>query len=386
MRTSNGGPGLRRLVMNFRIQSPATPVTLGSNEYATTSPQWQKWCSYLPSSEIIAWPGYATASKRVWADGQWLTIQCWKGWCQQMLRGVALPGRLVFPGGVGAEVGVYRDAPPPSPFFPWAPPEYATRDGGIPRLRIGPLFDLVGDAWVWWQEVKEFVQAPKDRKLWWAATKAVAGSKRPVRFSLSVPGIPEPFIDDYENGTYWTCLWMDRDRHTDWLRSQGAPEADISDLNAKLDDPNQHVDPSQYLLTFSVAGVDYEWSSGTIQGMEPIRNKTGAVVAWLDGDSIRSLDGDYLAFIHKEHVVAYASGTVVGSFQRGVICDAESQAIGTLANTDLVPTVEQPRPQQPSTRKEPNRPEMRASASPPYSAEWSRRGWAPWQTGLLTPR
>src|SRR5579871_1191100 len=73
--------------------------------YVETSNQWKQLCQALPSFKEVAWPDYATAVIEDRINGHDVVIQPWKGWCQQFLM------REDFPGGVGAEVGIYRRQP-----------------------------------------------------------------------------------------------------------------------------------------------------------------------------------------------------------------------------------------------------------------------------------
>ena len=71
-------------------------------EYVETSEDWKKACLPLPCFAAVWWPDYATKVVEDTIDGQPVVIQLWKGWCQKFL------GDDDFPGGIGAEVGVYH--------------------------------------------------------------------------------------------------------------------------------------------------------------------------------------------------------------------------------------------------------------------------------------
>ena len=74
-------------------------------EYVETSESWQKMCSELPCFDALQWPGYDSIHLDIEINSEPVVIQLWKGWCQKFL------GLQFFPGGIGAEVGVYRRIP-----------------------------------------------------------------------------------------------------------------------------------------------------------------------------------------------------------------------------------------------------------------------------------
>jgi hypothetical protein len=84
---------------------PINPFTDGGYHYEETSDDWKLACSVLPSFAALRWPGYETAVVEDTIDGQAVVIQLWKGRCQRFF------GLNDFPGGIGAEVGVYRRIP-----------------------------------------------------------------------------------------------------------------------------------------------------------------------------------------------------------------------------------------------------------------------------------
>jgi len=86
-------------------------------EFVETADWWKVACEPLPSFAEVWWPDYSTKVIEETIDGQPVVIQLWKGWCQRFL------GRDDFPGGIGAEVCVYRrmagrPAPTELPAFP----------------------------------------------------------------------------------------------------------------------------------------------------------------------------------------------------------------------------------------------------------------------------
>ena len=169
-------------------------------EFVQTSQLWKNLCSALPSSiATTSWPGYRTM---VFYD-QWiggfgpLIIQVWKGRCEKFM------GDRVnrFPGGVGAEVGVYQRAP------------------GLAR-----------NCWV-----------PCVSKMF------------PLWFCLINPHTQDVVFDS--NGqslsnifetTYWLNRWVS---HTDYET--------FKSKNPSLKLP---ANPAYYTLEFTVNGVNYQWT------------------------------------------------------------------------------------------------------------------------------
>jgi hypothetical protein len=80
-------------------------------QYDETSESWKQLCTNFPCFASIQWPGYSTkvidtfGGQPLLIGGQPVVIQLWKGTCQKFL------GLQNFPGGIGAEVGVYHRVP-----------------------------------------------------------------------------------------------------------------------------------------------------------------------------------------------------------------------------------------------------------------------------------
>jgi len=74
--------------------------------YVETTKSWKMFCSKLPCFAELWWPNYLTKVIRTTIDDEDVIIQLWKGRCQMF------GGRWAgFPGGIGAEVGIYRTVP-----------------------------------------------------------------------------------------------------------------------------------------------------------------------------------------------------------------------------------------------------------------------------------
>src|SRR5439155_316397 len=91
-------------------------------KYNETTGWWKQMCIAFPCFAELWWPDYSTSFFDDVIDGHPVVIQLWKGWCPKFL------GSKKFPGGVGAEVGVYHRIPgktrPTS--LPFLPPTLAT--------------------------------------------------------------------------------------------------------------------------------------------------------------------------------------------------------------------------------------------------------------------
>src|SRR5664279_332899 len=156
-------------------------------KYVETSEWWKQSCSALPTFSEVWWPDYATAIIEDTVDGQPVVIQLWKGWCQKFL------GRDDFPGGIGAEVGIYRRIPgrvPPAtlPHFPPKLSDFIL--GGVSR---------VGGEHLWWPYPE-------------------LGTE--VTFDLVNPVTSEIFFDAGPEKTYWMNKWMDPESYEQYRVDQ----------------------------------------------------------------------------------------------------------------------------------------------------------------------
>jgi hypothetical protein len=143
--------------------------------YDETAPWWKSACAVLPCFETLAWPGYATAIVEDTIDGRPVVIQLWKGWCQRFL------GSPDFPGGIGAEVGVYERV-----------------DG---RALPSSLSFLEPQASAFFTTA---VAALDHRQLWWPATMV----KAEIEFELVNPLNDKVFFRAGPETTYWLNKWM----------------------------------------------------------------------------------------------------------------------------------------------------------------------------------
>jgi hypothetical protein len=155
-------------------------------QYDETSESWKQTCTAFPCFAALQWPGYSTlvVDGEV-IDGQPIVIQLWKGTCQKLFKGL--------PGGIGAEVGVYRRMPgrarPTSlPFLPRA----------------------VASA------ILQAISRLSDDELWWPFPEL--GTM--IEFTLTNPSTGEPFFSAGPELTYWQNKWMDSGSYAQYGEDQ----------------------------------------------------------------------------------------------------------------------------------------------------------------------
>jgi len=142
-------------------------------------------------------------------DGKPVVIQLWKGTCQKFA------GLQEFPGGIGAEVGVYHRIPgrarPTS--LPFLPPAFA-------------------------QFILDSIANLADDQLWWAFPEL----SPKIAFTLINPVTNQPFFSAGSEVSYWLNKWMDDDSYKQYQH----------------DHPNQTpTTPTEYLLRYVINGKNY---------------------------------------------------------------------------------------------------------------------------------
>jgi hypothetical protein len=160
-----------------RITIPKTPGLQISDEagykYVETSEEWKTLCAVLPCFSAMHWPDYDTKIIEDKIDGRDVVIQLWKGTCQQFL------GLTDWPGGVGAEVGVYVRAPGrPIPALDFLPP------------LVRPLYTAAAGL--------------NNDHLWWPDPSL----KTEIQFVLHNPLTKTPFFAAGPQTSYWRNRWM----------------------------------------------------------------------------------------------------------------------------------------------------------------------------------
>ncbi len=301
--------------------SPAVEVPENGYTYDVASDFWKDFCRPLPSTAWIGWPGYHTAVIVITIDKVEYVIQCWKGWCERFPNvpvGATPDTTLDFPGGIGAEVCIYRRDP--------ARPDVGLSDlnilgqilkrefqaGAVPAdtadgLKVdsisAPILEsavatelpsIPGD-WTpadrlavaaWLDErftpaspVKAAAQAVGTDGLvenfnfddldfiapgyrWqdqWFGPKSDAELEGlEVTFTLRDPLHGDPVIPAYKTSTYWTCKWMHRDCFQNvWYpswRTKWEPDSTAS---------APPFPGYELLLDFSIGKRTFEWHVGS---------------------------------------------------------------------------------------------------------------------------
>lgn len=192
-----------------------------------TSESWKQMCASLPCFLALQWPGYASGIVEDNINGQDVVIQWWKGWCPKFL---GFLGVNQFPGGVGAEVGVYRRIPgklrPTAlPFLPKP----------IELMVLNALGNLA------------------DNELWWPAPELNAE----IEFSLTNPVNGAKFFSAGPEKSYWLAKWMDDGSYAQYQRDQGPlrwpwlPPGTPGNSNTPIN-------WEEYVLEYTVNGKRYD--------------------------------------------------------------------------------------------------------------------------------
>lgn len=157
-------------------------------KYVETSDELKTAASGLPCSLALQWRNYPTAIVEDTIDGKAVVVQLWKGWCQQFLSADE------FPGGMGAEVGIYE----------------RVSGRGFPAEKPHPL--IPDTMWNLWRTAS--THAGDD--LWWPVAE-----QHEVEFRLINPVNHQTFFDAGPQRTYWRNKWMDTDSYDDYQKSTG---------------------------------------------------------------------------------------------------------------------------------------------------------------------
>lgn len=178
--------------------------------YVETSDAWKTMCLDLPCFTAVAWPDYATKVVEDTIDGKPVVIQLWKGWCQKFL------GRNDFPGGIGAEVGVYHRVLGKRP-----PAQLSFLPSGLTHL-LGLSVDLA------------------DSHFWWPFPELNAE----IDFELINPKTKQTFFRAGPERTYWMNKWMNTDSYHRYRHDQHGNVPLFSD---------------HYQLRYRINGKTYVW-------------------------------------------------------------------------------------------------------------------------------
>jgi len=191
--------------------SPTKRYVENGYDFNETSPEWKEACRNLPCFSAVWWPDYSTEVIEETINGEPIVIQLWIGWCQKFLN------RDDFPGGIGAEVGIYHripDKPPPST-LPFLPQKMAD-------FMLDHIADLGGD------------------HLWWPYPEL----NTELEFEMVNPKTGETFFHAGPQTTYWLTKWMTTDSYEKYKKAHG--HTPFFSVN--------------YNLRYKINGKTYEWT------------------------------------------------------------------------------------------------------------------------------
>jgi hypothetical protein len=157
--------------------------------YVSVSESWKDLCAMLPCFAALQWPGYSTDFFDDEIDGQPVVIQLWKGWCQKFL------GLQFLPGGIGAEVGVYRRIP-----------------GKLKPTSLSFLQNPVLEGFF-----LNLLAPVADNELWWPAPELNAK----LEFTLINPNTNQTFFSAGPENSYWLTSWMNEPDYVKYVLDQG---------------------------------------------------------------------------------------------------------------------------------------------------------------------
>jgi len=196
-------------------QDMATPTFASSDgryRYVEVAEWLQDVASNLPCSLAMQWPGYATEIIEDRIDGQDVVIQVWKGWCPTFLN--------FMPGGMGAEVGVYRRIPGRP-----RPTEASVGDwlANASESVLSAIFGAVNLAAPTVNTILSRFQVPalknlSDNDLWWPAPELNAR----LEMTVSNSRTGQPIFTGGPLTGYWLPKWMINDSYAQYRRDQPA--------------------------------------------------------------------------------------------------------------------------------------------------------------------
>lgn len=206
--------------------------------YTETAVWFKQVCAGLPCFRALGWPDYRTlVVENVQIDGHDVVLQLWKGWCQRFL------GMDGMPGGVGAEVGVYRR-------IPGQLQKFLGQIGNIDVFQ-GLKKHVHGELVKYAIQVLQELAARADDPVWWPFPELNAK----VDFKLINPNTGNVLFRSKPEHTYWNCKWMTPDDYDNKYKSNSANQAPLVSCD--------------YILEYTVKGKRDELSGVWSQGGFP---------------------------------------------------------------------------------------------------------------------
>lgn len=193
-------------------------------KYVETKDTFKKFCTAFPCFAALQWPGYATKVIRdVKVNNTPVIIQLWKGLCERF------PGQDKFPGGYGAEVGIYRLMPG------------RARPTSIPFLPAPAAAFILAN-----------MASVTDNDLWWAFPELNAQ----IEFDFINPFTGEPAFHAGPENTYWLNKWMNEASYSSYRLTQGRKWSWLPEwFPGNSRSPNV---PTSYTLKFKINGVSFD--------------------------------------------------------------------------------------------------------------------------------
>jgi hypothetical protein len=198
--------------------------------YVETSERWKQQCEQLPCFDALRWPLYESTHIEARINGQPVVIQLWAGYCEKFL------GMQNFPGGVGAEVGVYRRQP------------RRPRPRALPPLPFG-----------WEHRTRDAIDQLPDDALWWPAP----GLNAELEFEFVNTDLNLTLFAAGPERSYWLAKWMNEQSYGRFARAAGS-------LNGFL--------PDRYTLRYKINGQTRTWVVPTWTPAITVRNRLGQIL------------------------------------------------------------------------------------------------------------
>ena len=174
-----------------------------------TSEKLKELCQLFPCFRALHWPGYDTLVFEDRINGQDVVIQLWKGFCPQVTH--------LLPGGIGAEVGIYRQI-----IGKPKPAAIATS----PMVALRPI------------NILNQLQTLADNEFWWPFPEL--GTR--LHFKLINPATGTSFMEAGTQTGYWLTKWMDTDAYAAFRMANMVP--------------NQ---PTEFILEYTINGKKRRW-------------------------------------------------------------------------------------------------------------------------------
>lgn len=195
--------------------------------YVGISDSWKKLCLDLPCSKRVQVPPvYKERHLATTIDGTPVVIQAWRGNCPKAFRHM--------PGGIGGEVGIYRQIPG----------KKIPKVLQIPRIDEFPKVARPLVKKVVSKVIKELVEVVEsDVDLWWPFPELEAQ----IDMTLLHPDRDEVLFhaDPSEPvGGYWMSRWMNYGSYEDYKKQRKVPEHAY-----------------QYRMEFGVKGKRFRWDA-----------------------------------------------------------------------------------------------------------------------------